>query len=237
VGWAGERTCAVDAGSSGLGENLGYRSSHALPPRTSRHTSPADPEDWMNETEMWKVTNLPPFTAEGLLPPGDYAVTLDEIRNSHLVNGPSPSPSWDRAWRSSLVDHLEILVSDLWQCGIDRIFVSGSFVELKDRPSDIDGYFECDKLQFLRGELERHLNLVNADRVWTWDLNQKSWSDEAASAQLPMWHLHRAELWPHYDRVGGGTDSYGHDMLFPSLFRRTKYPHRQKGIIRIVRRR
>lgn len=49
---------------------------------------------------------LPPFNADGLLPPADYPLTLDELRASHLVTGAGVlSPTWDAAWRAFLVDN------------------------------------------------------------------------------------------------------------------------------------
>jgi hypothetical protein len=38
------------------------------------------------------------------------------------------------------VDNLAVLVAQLWQVGIDRIFIDGSFAQDKPRPNDIDGY-------------------------------------------------------------------------------------------------
>jgi hypothetical protein len=38
------------------------------------------------------------------------------------------------------------MVGQLWEAGISEIFVNGSFVEDKDHPGDIDGYFECEVL-------------------------------------------------------------------------------------------
>jgi len=44
--------------------------------------------------------SLPPFTAEGLLPGGDYPLTLDELRSSFLVTGVGVgSATWDAPWR------------------------------------------------------------------------------------------------------------------------------------------
>ena len=46
--------------------------------------------------------SLPSFTEDGLLPPGDYVLTLDEMAKSLLVVGPEDAeryPSWDRNWR------------------------------------------------------------------------------------------------------------------------------------------
>jgi hypothetical protein len=181
------------------------------------------------------VSDLPPFTLDGVLPLGDYALTLRELRASRLVGGARPTASWDHVWRSKLVDHVEVLVGELWQCGVERIFLSGSFVERKDHPIDLDGYFECDEEDFLSGNLERRLNAINPDKIWTWDPDRKRLLGDAPRAQLPIWHRHRVDLWPHYGQVGGETDSYGYDMLFPSLFRRTKYPGRRKGIVKLVR--
>ena len=89
---------------------------------------------------------LPPFTDEGVLPPGDYVLTLDEVAESPLVHGPGDRhyPNWDRSWRKKLVENLAVLVRQLWLVGIREIFVDGSFVEDKEHPNDIDGYFECE---------------------------------------------------------------------------------------------
>jgi hypothetical protein len=46
------------------------------------------------------VPTLPNFTANGVLPPGDYAMTLDELEDSILVLGPGQPrdhPVWDAA--------------------------------------------------------------------------------------------------------------------------------------------
>jgi len=80
--------------------------------------------------------SIPPFTSEGLLPPFDHTATLDELRASHLVTGEGvDSHTWDRKWRAYLVNNLEVLVGQLWQVGIDQIYVDGSFVEQKDHPT------------------------------------------------------------------------------------------------------
>ena len=95
---------------------------------------------------------LPPFNDRGLLPPGDYELTLHELRTSLLVVGPSAAaPHWDASWRLWLVDNLAVMVSHLWACGIDEIFIDGSFAEDKDHPNDIDGYFVCDLTHLASG--------------------------------------------------------------------------------------
>ena len=50
------------------------------------------------------------------------------------------------------------MVGQLRRIGIKEIFVDGSFVEDKDHPGDIDGYFECDVVEFATGNLQRELN-------------------------------------------------------------------------------
>lgn len=55
------------------------------------------------------VPELPPFSSEGLLPPGDYQLTLDELERSHLVVG-TPGEPWAAKTREQLVRNLRILV-------------------------------------------------------------------------------------------------------------------------------
>ena len=130
---------------------------------------------------------LPPFTPDGVLPAGDYPLTLEELRASPLVTGEGvASPTWDSEWRRQVVDNLAILVRQLWQVGIDRIFVDGSFVEEKDHPNDIDGYFECDVRLFASGQLERALNALDPHKVWTWNLASRRPDPNSAKRQLPI---------------------------------------------------
>ena len=116
---------------------------------------------------------IPPFDADGLLPPGDYEVTFDELRASILVTGPNNGKnSWDVAWRLHLIGNLETLTRQLWQIGISQIFADGSFAEDKDHPNDIDGYFDCSLDLIRTGELTRQLNRLDAFKVWTWALQR-----------------------------------------------------------------
>jgi hypothetical protein len=80
---------------------------------------------------------IPSFQPSGLLPPGDYAVSFAELRQSVLVVGPGDPgkwPHWDAGWRATLVNNLEILTAQLWQIGITEIFADGSFAEDKETP-------------------------------------------------------------------------------------------------------
>ena len=54
---------------------------------------------------------IPEFNENGLLPIGDYEVTLAELRESILVQGPRDRlkyPSWDSSWRMWHVYRVEL---------------------------------------------------------------------------------------------------------------------------------
>ena len=176
---------------------------------------------------------LPDFTNDGLLPPGDYELTLDSLRESMLVVGPQAGrPTWDASWRLQLVSNLTILVTQLRQVGITGIFIDGSFVEDKDHPNDIDGYFECDLRRFASGELERELNLLDPHKCWTWDPRQRRPYRGYWKMQLPMWHIYRVELYPHYGQWSGIVDTHGHPLEFPSAFRLSRHLT-PRGVVKI----
>jgi hypothetical protein len=181
---------------------------------------------------------LPGFTRDGVLPPGDYAMTLDELQDSILVLGPGlprDHPGWDAAWRHALVDNLRVMVDQLRQVGIDEIFIDGSFVEDKDHPNDIDGYFACDPLRFATGQLEHDLNRVDPAKSWTWDHKARRAYRGYPKRQLPMWHAYRVELYPHYAGLLAGVDARGHALEFPAWFRQRRSNGLPKGIIKIIR--
>jgi len=178
---------------------------------------------------------LPAFTANGFLPPGDFELTLGELRESMLVKGPGPSrPNWDSAWRSELVDNLEILVGQLREAGISEIFIDGSFVEDKDHPNDIDGYFLCDLMELASGRLQRKLNLLDPHKAWTWDPASRKPFCGYPKRQLPMWHIYRVELYPHYGQPSGIRDAHGNELTFPSAFRVSRRDGSRRGIVKIV---
>ncbi len=180
--------------------------------------------------------NLPPFNSDGLLPPGDYQLTFDELRSSLLVK-PSLSTAgenWDERWRLALANNAEILVKELWQAGITRVFLDGSFVEDKNHPNDIDGYFECDVRKLATGELERELNALNEFKIWTWNPKSRQAYANTAKKQLPMWHRYRVELYPHFGQSSKIRDQFGNELQFPSAFRLSRREHKQKGIIHIL---
>ncbi len=182
---------------------------------------------------------IPPFEQDGLLPPGDYEISFDELRRSALVLGPgdrSHESDWDSLWRERLVGNLEILTRQLWQIGIREIFADGSFVEDKDHPNDIDGYFVCDLDRLKTGELTRQLNLLDPFKVWTWDPASRKPYRGYPKKQLPMWHRYRVELYPHIPGLDFGSgirDQYGHELEFPAAFRQSRRDGKPRGIVKI----
>lgn len=177
---------------------------------------------------------LPAFTAEGVLPPRDYALTLDELYQSGLVTG-EDHENWDAQWRQKLVDQLAVLVNQLWQVGIERIFINGSIVEEKTHPNDIDGYFECERDRLMDGTLQQQLNLLDPHKVWTWSPQSRRSYRGYPKAQLPMWHQYRVELYPHWGQLCGICDEHGHELQFPAAFRKSRIQDIAKGIVQIVR--
>lgn len=179
---------------------------------------------------------IPPFDADGLLPPGDYKVSFEELRNSMLVKG-LVGTSWDVTWRELLVHNLEIMCRQLWSAGVTDVFADGSFVEDKDHPNDIDGYFVCSLDELITGELERKLNLLDPAKVWTWDPASRKPYRGYPKKQLPMWHEYRVELYPHVPGLGIGSgilDKYGHELEFPSAFRQCRRDGKPRGIVQIA---
>lgn len=174
---------------------------------------------------------LPSFTEDGLLPPGDYAMSLDALARSPLVAGPPDGMPWDAGWRATLVHNLGVLVSHLAAAGVQDVFVDGSFVEAKPHPNDVDGYFLCAAGDLYDGTLEARLHAL--DPVWTWDFDSRYRPAGGGKAQLPMWHKYRVELFPHVGQKVGIFDPFGNELEFPAAFRQSR-SFKPKGIVKLI---
>ena len=75
---------------------------------------------------------IPPFTADGNLPPGIHAATLDEVEARF---------AWNRR-RVRLTAGLRAAARALTSAGCKRLYVDGSFVTTKEFPEDFDGCWE-----------------------------------------------------------------------------------------------
>ncbi|HJS87558.1 MAG TPA: hypothetical protein VJ779_19055 [Acetobacteraceae bacterium] len=186
------------------------------------------------------MPNIPPFQANGLLPPGDHEVSFAELRQSNPCRrfGLGGRAELGAPWREKLVNNLELLAKQLWQVGITEIFADGSFAEDKDHPNDIDGYFECDLTRLTSGEPARQLNLLDPHKIWTWDPASRRPYRGYPKRQLPMWHQYRVELYPHVPGLGVGCgirDKHGNELEFPSAFRQSRRDGAPRGIVKIRR--
>ncbi|MFN7888934.1 MAG: hypothetical protein ACK5OC_01470 [Pirellula sp.] len=142
---------------------------------------------------------IPEFDENGLLPVGDYEVTLAELRTSILVQGPRDRikyPSWDA----------------------------------------IDGYFVCNVVEIASGRLVRALNRLDPQKVWTWDPALRRAYPGYPKKQLPMWHVYRVELYPHFPGLSSGIrDKFGNELEFPAAFRQCRRDSTPKGIVKLKR--
>ncbi|MBA4495717.1 DUF6932 family protein [Paenactinomyces guangxiensis] len=175
------------------------------------------------------------FNEYGLLAPEDYAMTFSELRESILVKGEENSLlPWDGYWRKRLVDNLEICVRQLWACGIEEIFIDGSFCTDKYQPNDIDGYFlPPDPAEIMDGTLAMRLNQLDPYQCWGWERQR---FDEYGNLQLEMWHRYRVELYPHCKGVYSGIpNEQGQNMKFDEFFRIDRDFLIPKGIVKLVK--
>jgi uncharacterized protein DUF6932 len=173
---------------------------------------------------------IPPFTADGLLPAGDYVLTIEELLACSLVTGPPSAEFWNKQWRTKLVKNLAVMVRHLVKVGVTEVFIDGSFVEEKDIPNDIDGYFVCDPARWLSGELARDLQRL--DSAWTWEPARREPFRTYPKEQLPMRHKYRVELFPHYGQFCGLFDRAGGKLTFAEAFRLSR-DFLPKGIVKI----
>ena len=73
---------------------------------------------------------------------------------------------------------------------------------------------------------------LDPHKIWTWDPGTRRPYRGSPKRQLPMWHVYRVELFPHFGQCSGIRDVHGHELEFPSAFRQTR-DGRPKGIIRV----
>ena len=175
------------------------------------------------------------FDARGVLPAGDYPMTLGGLRRSILIEGPPGRTMWDGPWREWLLDQFATLVGQLWGVGVGEIYLAGSFVSDRDRPGDIDGYFVCERAAYKTRTLHRALNELGPFRHWTWRNEHRSPAPDGR-LKLPFWHHHRVELYPYYGQPRSGfLDRQGNDLATPDLFRMVRETHEPRGVVRLIR--
>jgi hypothetical protein len=176
---------------------------------------------------------LPAFDKDGLLPVGDYRLTIDELRQSMLVVGPEQGyPDGDVQQRRRLVDNLARIVEQLWEVGVTSICVGGSFVEDRNHPWDIDGYFYCDFEGIRSGELLRKLNAQDPYCSWDWDPKSRT-PDSRRKLQYPLWHRYNIDIHPNHGQGTGVFDGSFNEMNYYALMRWSRRVRRIRGVIQI----
>jgi hypothetical protein len=181
------------------------------------------------------------FNSDEVLPPGTYKATFNDLRESLLVIGDGSSPNWDSEWRGKLVDNLEVLTKQLWTVGFEEVFIDGSFVENKDRPNDIDGYFDTKIKEVTAQNMKKYedqisqLNNLDPYKIWNWEPESRIPDARSGKAQLPMWMRYKVELYPHIEGIFSGIrDAQGNNLIFPSAFRQSRRNFIPKGIVQII---
>jgi hypothetical protein len=75
---------------------------------------------------------MPPFTENGYLPPGIWAMSWADFWERYGYN----------SRRANLLSGLMFAIKLLIRSGCQTIYIGGSFVTNKERPNDIDGCFD-----------------------------------------------------------------------------------------------
>jgi hypothetical protein len=75
---------------------------------------------------------MPPFTENGYLPPGIWAMSWADFWERYGYN----------SRRANLLSGLMFAIRLLIRSGCQTIYIGGSFVTNKERPNDIDGCFD-----------------------------------------------------------------------------------------------
>lgn len=178
----------------------------------------------------YPIDDLPPFNDVGVMPVGDHPVSLAQLKRSHLVTGrySSRPEKWDQRWRLILVQNLEKLVRQLWQAGVDEIYVAGSFVEDVGRPRDIDGYYVTDGTPERFTALQTRLNEIAGEPIW--DLTPLQYGTNPKPERL-MRRLYHIDLHPNWLPVFLANGQM--------LNRAVEYRHRKnstvpRGLLKIV---
>jgi hypothetical protein len=93
-------------------------------------------------------------------------------------------------------------------------------VENKDRPNDIDGYFDTGiasvsliTMKNFENQVSE-LNNLDPHKVWSWDPYDRIFDPRSRKSQLPMWMRYRVELYPHIEGMFSGIkDGSGNNLI------------------------
>ncbi len=180
------------------------------------------------------------FNDYGYLPEGEHIMTIGELRQSILVKGDESTYLWNEPWRRFLVDNLETLLQPLWLLDIETVYLDGSFCSNKERPGDIDAFFDYETTNTNRIEvieelsgLAHELNSVMnySHHVWNW---WEQRPDSYGKQKSEMWHHFRCEIFPNCYGVYAYQTQEGEGLKFRDLFSKDRFGI-EKGLIKIVK--
>lgn len=108
----------------------------------------------------------------GLLRPGIYQMSLDEIQNHKVLGGTKR--------RQKLIDELQQAIQTYKEAGINDIYLGGSFTSIRKNPDDIDGFAVFNNKQYENlGKVGSHIDFTpcnesNIDNIASFFSNNNS---------------------------------------------------------------
>ena len=151
-----------------------------------------------------------------------------------MINNPDRT-DWDSQRRLTLLGNFQILTEQLWDVGVDEVYIAGSFVEEKDRPNDIDGYFVADFKDIVNKNKDGLKGRLRAQesKIWTWDRADLIYVPEIGKKALPMRVKYDVEMYPDYPGAFSGIrDRRNKPLGVSEAFRLCRSSGIVKGIIK-----
>lgn len=146
---------------------------------------------------------LPKFDDHGLLPPGEWPSTLDEVRDRFCWN------DHRRMLWTGLIEFLRD-VYDIEQLGVP-VWVDGSFTRSKELPSDIDIVLDC----------TRSTDAV-LGKVIAVFLNR-----------VEMKRRYHVDVWPRHPKIANDLSQYFQYVGEKAAAELTIDPKHPKGIVKV----
>jgi hypothetical protein len=185
------------------------------------------------------------FNDYGYLPPGNHELTFAQLKESILVHGEPWITGWDASWRLTLVNRLEQLVPYLWDYGVERVYIDGSFCSDKPRPRDIDAFYDFEmpaEIMEIDDEVRRHQVALDYFEIFSaqlnkkfdepiWNIWERKYVDETGKRQTLMWERFKVELMPNCWGIYAGAWYQGGKLRkFDEFFRYDRFGY-EKGLV------
>jgi hypothetical protein len=116
---------------------------------------------------------------------------------------------------------------------VTSVVVAGSFVQLRDAPSDIDAYFELRNLEdWDSGAFELSMQKLDPTGGWCWSPSALIRCG-AKTRKLPFWCRYRVDLYPDTQGPCGIKGRTGKELTIAEAFRQCSDSGVPKGVLRI----